>query len=503
MMNTIIGYLKDTAYRFPNKIAFRDKQKCITFTELDKRSRSLACAINQKLDGAVRQPVGVYLPKGVDCIVAFMAVLYSGNYYTPLDPSMPKARVKKIINILKPAILITDDSNQQNIPLDNAILVDDLESHAIDDVLLDEITNSVIDTDILYVMFTSGSTGDPKGVIISHRSVIDYVEWLSDTFSFDETTIFGNQAPFFFDNSVLDIYSTIKNGGETVIIPEEMFLSGGRLCVFVTESRINTIFWVPSAMTLVANSGALEKHSMKQLTKILFAGEVMPTKQLNIWRRFVPDALYANLYGPTEIAVDCMYYIVNREFNDDESLPIGGACKNTGIFVLNEEKELISKGEIGELCVRGSCLAHGYYGDSTKTQEMFIQNPLNDKYAEKIYCTGDLVRYNERGELLYVGRKDTQIKHRGYRIELGEIETAAASAQEVERCCAIYHKDNQQIVIFVTPDNINKKELYAYLKSLLPNYMLPGLILTEATMPLNQNGKIDRLALAQRLQKEE
>lgn len=502
MQNTIVNYLKDSADRFPNKVAFRDREKCITFSELNKRARSLAYVINHQLNGLVKQPVGIHLPKGVDCIVAFMAVAYSGNYYTPLDTSMPKARLEKIMDVLNPVVTITNNANKNSVSFSQMILMDENRLDDKYDRMINDITNSVIDTDILYVMFTSGSTGDPKGVIISHRAVIDYIDWLSDTFGFNESTVFGNQAPFYFDNSILDIYSTIKNGCETVIIPDEMFLSGRRLCTFVNDSKINTIFWVPSAMALVANTDALEKAPMERLTKILFAGEVMPTKQLNIWRRFIPDALYANLYGPTEIAVDCTYYIVDREFDDGESLPIGVACKNTGILVLNEKNELVSNGETGELCVRGSCLAFGYYGNCTKTQNVFVQNPLNDKYPEKIYRTGDLARYNERGELLYVGRKDSQIKHRGYRIELGEIETAASSAREIEQCCAVYDNENKRIVIFATPEDIDKKTLYAHLKSLLPNYMLPGLIISEKTMPLNQNGKIDRLALTNRLEEE-
>lgn len=225
----------------------------------------------------------------------------------------------------------------------------------------------------------------------------------------------------------------------------------------------------------------------------------MPAKLLNKWRKMVPDAVYANLYGPTEIAVDCTYYIVDREFEETENIPIGIACKNTDILVLNDQDNLVSAGEIGELCVRGSCIAYGYYGNSIKTEEVFVQNPLNDKYPEKIYRTGDLVKYNKRGELLFIGRKDFQIKHRGYRIELGEIETAVFSAPNVENCCAIYDEENKKIVIFVVPETLNKKVVYAHLKRLLPQYMLPGIIMTEKALPLNSNGKIDRPILKSRL----
>lgn len=499
MINTVVRYLQRTAVRFPNKIAFRDERECVTFAELDRRAHSLACIIHQKLNGRIKQPVGIYLPKGISCVTAFIGVAYSGNYYTPLDTATPKERLEKITGVLAPALIITDSNHQEDVSAYSSVLINQLEQAPPENGILCGILDTVIDTDILYVMFTSGSTGAPKGVIVTHRAVIDYMDWLTDTFAFDENTVFGNQAPFYFDNSVLDIYSTLANGCETIIIPEEKFLSGMRLCTFLKDEGVNTIFWVPSAMALAANSGALEKVPLGQLKKVLFAGEVMPVRLLNIWRKHIPDALYANLYGPTEIAVDCTCYIVDREFDDTENLPIGMACRNTGILVLNEKNEPAVMGEIGELCVRGSCLAHGYYGDPVRTQTAFVQNPLNDKYPEKIYRTGDLVQYNDRGELLFIGRKDHQIKHRGYRIELGEIETAASSAPGVKSCCAIYDDERKRIVIYAAPEALDKKALYAHLKHLLPQYMLPGLIMVEKALPLNKNGKIDRQVLKGRL----
>lgn len=503
MLNNVTQYLRQSAATYAGKTAFRDARRSLTFAGLNEQSRLLACSINAALGGRIKQPVGVFLPKNTDCVIAFFAAAYSGNFYTPLDISMPKSRLVSIAEILHPAVIITDADRIEAVAetFPDAVLVN-IENVGIelaDNILLENIQRAIIDTDPLYTMFTSGSTGIPKGVVISHRAVIDYTEWLSETFSFSEKTIFGNQAPFYFDNSVLDIYSTVKNGCETVIIPEEMFLLPKRLCHYLDENGINTIFWVPSALVLVANSGVLGAVCPNGLEKVLFCGEVMPTKQLNIWKQALPSAMYANLYGPTEITDVCTYYIVDREFRDDESLPIGFPCRNIDILVLNENNEAVSGDELGELCVRGTCLAHGYYGNADKTSSAFTQNPLNDKYPEKIYRTGDLVRYNEMGELLFAGRKDYQIKHMGHRIELGEIETAAGEQAAVERSCALYDAEKQTIVLFVAPENVDKMKLYAHLKTCLPRYMLPALIITEKELPLNPNGKIDRVKLKEKL----
>ncbi len=300
----------------------------------------------------------------------------------------------------------------------------------------------IIDTDVLYVLFTSGSTGTPKGVIICHRSVIDYIEWASETFLFGHESVFGNQAPFYFDNSVLDIYSTIRNGSKMHIIPESYFAFPARLLEHIAEKEINTIFWVPTVL----------------------------------------------------VTVDCTYYIVDREIRDTEPVPIGRPCRNSDILVLNENNEMVKGDEKGELCVRGSSLALGYYGNPEKTEAAFVQNPLNKLYPEKIYRTGDLVHYNERGEIIYDGRNDSQVKHSGHRIELGEIETAVSSIPGIlMNACLHDRKDNQLILFFV--GDAEEQEIKKALTGLLPRYMIPNQIIALKEMPLNMNGKIDRQKL--------
>lgn len=500
MKTNVIEYLIETAQKYPNKVAFVDEKRQITFGELDREAKKIAAAILRVCGPIKNRPIVVYMEKSVDCIVSFLGAVYSGNFYSPIDLKMPQERIKRILDILEPEFVICGakkleafEQTDRQLSLEQ-ILADTTVPEAVDSF------HQVLDTDPVYVLFTSGSTGQPKGVVISHKGVIDYTEWLEETFHFSSETVFGNQAPFYFDNSILDIYSTLKNGAEMVIIPERLFLFPSSLVEYINAQKINTLFWVPSALIGVANSGVLDTTDLSLLQKVLFCGEVMPNKQLNVWRKRYPDILYANLYGPTEITDVCTYYIVDRQFADSDPLPIGIPCKNTGILVLNEADQAVQGSETGELCVRGSCLSSGYYNNKEKSDAAFVQNPLNSMYRDIIYRTGDLVKYNESGEIIYLGRKDFQIKYQGYRIELGEIEAAAYGIPQMKQCCAVYDTDHQRIVLYcVLNASVLEREIFAFLKEKIPGYMLPKRIVIRETLPLNANGKIDRLALKKEL----
>ena len=354
----------------------------------------------------------------------------------------------------------------------------------------------IIDTDLLYVLFTSGSTGIPKGVSITHRGVIDCMDWFVETFGICHFDSLGSQAPFYFDASVPDIFLNLKAGSTLYLIPKELFAQPVRLLDFLRRKQINTIIWVPSALIAISKLKAFRSVDLTGILKrVIFCGEVMPCKQLNAWRQYLPDVIYANLYGPTEAIYACTYYIINRNFEDSENLPIGFPMKNTQILVLDDMDNLVNEpGTIGELCVRGTGISTGYYNNLEKTREMFVQNPLNQAYEEKIYRTGDLVEYNKYGELIYLSRKDFQVKHLGHRIELGEIETAVSSLSDITRCCCLYDEKHGRITLFLDKD-IVKEELYLQLKNLIPDYMVPGKVVYLENLPLNANGKIDRLKL--------
>ncbi len=495
MKTNILEYLENTVKTYPNKTAIIDEKGNISFKCLQKQSKNIASYLqSNNIDKNL--PIGVFLPKSIEAIKSFLGIVYNGDFYVPLDIKNPISRVEAIIKKLEIKYVITN--------INSAKLLKDLNLN-IEIILLDNIEiekevefnfinyNLSIDTNPAYIINTSGSTGAPKGVVVSHKSIIDYIDWAIDTFKIDSSFKIGNQAPFIFDNSVLDIYLMLSTGATLNLIPENLFMFPVKLVDYLEKESINFIFWVPSIMANIVTLDLLKNRNL-ELRFVSFAGEVMPTKIMNYWKNYIPNALFVNLYGPTEITVDCTYFIVNRDFKDDEPLPIGFACKNTDILVLDDEDKLIiEENQIGELCVRGSSLALGYYNDTEKTALAFTQNPLNKAYPEKIYRTGDIVYYNEKGELIYKGRKDFQIKHMGYRIELGEIETAILAINGVDNACVLYDNENKNIVlIYESTIKNTQRDILLELHSKLPKYMLPTKFILLEAMPLNINGKIDR-----------
>lgn len=492
----VTDYLDNIVNQYPKKKAFCDESREETFAEVKSEAERIASSIIEKK--VFKKPIAIFMDKRVECINAFIGVTYSGNFYTVLDTKMPLVRIQKILHVLMPEIIITDyehyDAAKQFCDVNNILLYEDMMKNGIDSQMLEKTKQKIIETDVLYVLFTSGSTGEPKGVVISHKAVIAYVEWGTVAFEIDSETIFGNQTPFYFVMSGFDIYQTLRNGCTMYIIPKNMFSFPMVLLEYLNKKRINTLYWVPSVLCLVANFRALPVLHLDCLKTVMFGGEVMPTKQLNMWRKEYPNVSFINMYGPTELTDVCTFYIVDREFKDSETLPIGKASDHMHVLLLDKDDKEVEYGEVGELCGRGPSLAYGYYNNSEKTKETFVQNPLNDVYPELIYRTGDLVQYNDRGELIYLCRKDFQIKHLGHRIELGEIETAISALDGIDRNCCLYDTEKSKIVMFYT-GTLQEELIDKELKLLLPEYMLPNKKIKLDEMPLNINGKIDRLKL--------
>ncbi|MCM1261270.1 MAG: amino acid adenylation domain-containing protein [Butyrivibrio sp.] len=497
MYNNVLKYLNNIVKEKPDKTAFSDGNQSLSFKEVYDLSRSIGSFLHNK--GIYKKPIVVFMRKSPQEVAAFFGVVTGGNFYVPIDEEMPSGRIQLILdNVCSPLVICDKDTVEiaGNFDLKGgaAISYDEMVKTEIDDAALETIYRKAIDTDPIYIVFTSGSTGIPKGVAACHRSVIDYIEQLSEVLEFNEDTVFGNQAPLYFDACLKELYPTLKFGATTYLIPRNLFSRPIALMEYLNTYKINTICWVVSALTLVSAFDTFSTVKPEYLHTVAFGSEVFPIKQLKIWRNVLPDAAFTNLYGPTEGTGMCCYYKVERELADDEAVPIGQPFPNREILLLKEDGQPAADKEEGEICIRGTSLTLGYYNDAARTSEAFVQNPLNAAYPELIYKTGDIGRMNENGELVFVSRKDYQIKHMGHRIELGEIEVNAAMVKGVRMTACIYDEKKSKIVLYFVGER-SEKELTVELKLKLPRYMLPNRTIKVEELPFTANGKIDRVTL--------
>lgn len=508
MITNILTYLSHSAQQWPDKIAIADDKNALTFALWNDYSCRIGTAIAQATDNTIRKPVLVFVDRRIEGLVGFMGAVQSGNFYVPIDCKMPHERVKLIVDVCNPiaAITVTDSDNKILDQIDFKgcrFQYDEVINHEFDERLLSEIRSQIIDLDPVYSIFTSGSTGVPKGVVISHRGMIDLAEWLVNTFDFNENDALGNQTPFYFDGSVKDICICMKCGATLNVIGKKYFTFTKQLMPLLNERHITAILWATSAIVLVGNSDILSVALPEHLRLVTFAGEAMPAKQLRTWQEKLPNVRFVNLYGPTEITVDCTYFDVTRQYADDEYIPIGKACRNMQVLVLKDDNTEAAVGEVGELCVRGSGVALGYYGNRSKTDEVFVQNPLNPLFNDIIYRTGDLVKPEVDGNLVFVSRKDFQVKHKGNRIELGEIEVAVNAIEGVTNAACIFDQANDKLVLYYTTLDGETMDIINLVKERIPVYMFPEVVNHLMEMPYNLNGKIDRIELKKRYENEQ
>src|SRR5215467_10249637 len=524
MAYTLHQLLIESAARHPDAEAVRLRNEAITYRELETRSNQLAHALIKS--GVVPgDRIGIYLQKSPAAIVSIFGVLKTGACYVPVDANAPGPRLLEIAHQCEFRALITSctlseklrSTSTQKWPMSAVFFVDDLADLAglapagfsfADALPSQSVTPpsvKVISHDLAYILFTSGSTGIPKGVMLSHLNALTFVNWAFDTFGITAQDRLSNHAPFNFDLSVLDIFVAVKAGAAISLVPEGLSVFPVQLSAFIQDQRITVWYSVPMVLRLLESRGKLEQRDLSALRWVLFAGEVFPTKHLRALMQKLPHPRYANLYGPTETNV-CAYYEVEPIAPEQSApIPIGKACANTDLIAIDANgRKITGPGKEGLLYARGSTVMQGYYGRPKESAACFVRNPFAAGREENLYCTGDWVTIDEKGNYLFVGRKDHMIKTRGYRVELGEIEAVMVAHPAVDEAVALPIPDEaignsiQAVVTLADHLTLDTTALKQHCAEKLPAYMVPEKIEFRNSLPRTDNGKIDR----QRLQRE-
>lgn len=491
-------YFCRSAERFPDKVAVTCGSESNTYRELDEFSSAFARELQSR--GVER---GAYVPffmaKSVRSMQAVLSILKADCAYVPVDAGSPRERLLSILDSTDASLVVVDDESG---PLLESLGIDvpTINIQAFQPAETEALEGRNIDIDVAYVLFTSGSTGTPKGVMIPHRAIIDYIDWCVETFAITDQDHVSNHAPLYFDNSTFDIWTAFASGATLHLVPEALNEGVPRLVKWIREHEITVFFCVPSVLTLMAMSRRVKVDSFPKLREVIFAGEVVQVDTLATWMELFPDKRFTNMYGPTEITVDCSYQRVLAA--PDAPVPIGIPRRNMELFVRAEDGSLSqAPGAEGELLVRGTSVAYGYLGDTERTAAAFIQNPLHDAYPDRLYCTGDLVRINEAGEYMFVGRADSQIKYLGHRIELGEIQACLVAMEQVAEGVVVFHRGEsiaeQAIGALVSvADGVDSEDVRAWLTENLPAYMVPSRVMVwEDAFPRTPNGKYDHRAI--------
>jgi amino acid adenylation domain-containing protein len=515
-MNTILDVLEETCKKFEDKIAVKDPERSLKWGEFLIKSKNAGRRLAAfDLERKTGYPIALLGDKSVSLLVAMTGVIYAGGFYIVINPEQPSNRISKILEVSKPEILVCerkykkklDESGYNGKVLELETLTelnnDYYLSSTYDDSklsacqLANQDTMSIIRKKLdrespLYGIFTSGSTGTPKCVLVSHGAVIDFIGHFSKIFAFEENDVIASQAPFDFDVSIKDIFTAFFTGASLLLIPREYFSTPKTLMDYICDNGVTSLTWAVSALCIISGFNCFSYRIPDRLRRIMFSGEVMPMKQLNIWMDNISNARFVNLYGPSEITCNCTYYEIKRRFDNDEKLPLGQAFPGRKVFLLDKDgREIKGKNEIGEIAVSGESLAKGYYNNPNETEKHFVN--LN---GQRTYLTGDLALIGEDKELYFAGRKDFQIKHMGHRIELEEIERSIDKIEGVERCLCTFDQKKNRIYAYYK-GIIDKKMLHQKLKADLPLYMVPNRFFHIKEFILNKNGKADRKRLSE------
>lgn len=500
-------YFTESANRFADKVAVSCEGKTISYRHLDEHTNALARALIA--EGAKRGDlIGFYMSKSIDAIKSILSILKADCAYIPIDINSPEQRFSSILQASNASIILVDDESElrlkelassKDINL-NQLRVVNVSSFK--PVNIRPLKAKNISIDLAYVLFTSGSTGIPKGVMIPHKAIIDYIDWCAETYTLTSEDIISNHAPLYFDNSTFDLYTAFKVGATLHLVHDSLNAVIPKLVSWIKTREISVFFCVPSVLTMLLKSRRLKPDSMKSVRHLICAGEVLPAKTLTAWMETYPHIQFTNMYGPTEITVDCSYYVIGRKPEDEKTIPIGKARANMELFVRTSDGIITQKaGTQGELLVRGTSVAYGYLGDSVKTQAAFIQNPQHNLFHDPLYCTGDLVEKTDDDNFLFLGRADDQIKYLGYRIELGEIEASLNALSEVDEAVVVFNRceDESERAIgaqVMLKSDVIMSDVIDALRNKLPSYMVPTVFsLSDGEFARTANGKYDRKAI--------
>ena len=516
----------------PDATAVVFGNETISYGQLDRLSNQLAHTL---LDAGCKKGdrVCILMPKSPAAIVSMIGILKAGCLHVPIDTGSPAARIRQILDSCQNrwvlaagpvAPLLNDLCSDDRVR--EAIAVGWLESSApamenvrpafsradLEVAPSSSLPQHSTSEDGSHILFTSGSTGVPKGVVITHSNVIAFVAWALKHFKIDHTDRFSGHTPFHFDLSTFDIFGTLTAGAQLHLVPPEIALLPPKLAEFIRKSELTQWFSVPSVLNYLAKFNALQHNDFPSLRRVLWCGEVLPTPALIYWMERLPNVRFTNLYGPTEATIASSYYDVTERPTDPKAaIPIGKACDGEELLVLHEELRPVPAREIGDLYIAGAGLSPGYWRDPDKTAGAFLRDSRNGNSHGRLYRTGDLAWQDEQGLIYFVGRADTQIKVRGYRIELGEIETALNSFSRLQECAVVANQTESFggwmiCCAYVARGglDVSPNDLREHLKKLVPNYMLPVRWMSYDVLPKNANGKIDRPCLKDRfLQAEE
>ena len=509
-------YLDHSAQKYPSFAAVNDDRRELSYDDLSRFSNQLAHGL-LSLGVNPQDRVAICMKRSTYCIGAMLGTLKADAIYVPVSSRSPEKRFAGIVRDCMPKVYICDKSTVDKVErlrdeLGYEIQVVVLSegdvggTHAIGlgDVLNRDDSIPVYRNgrdDIAYILYTSGSTGSPKGVMVSHLNVISYIEWAVEEFEITSKDNILGTAPFSFDMSTFDIYATLKTGAGLYVAPEEYLLFPAKLMSFIEKHEVTLWKGISSLLMYLARTGALEKKRIPTLQRILFGGESLPTKHLINWMLTYPDKSFYNVYGPTEATgISTCYPVREIPKHHEEAIPIGYPSKDTEVVLIDQNNAHVEAGEVGELCIKGAGLSRGYWEDEQKSKCVFVVNPLTNSPGDIVFKTGDLATVGEDGALIYLGRKDDQVKVMGYRIELGEVENAIISINGVHDASVILADDEysgvQEIVAFLEVEKgIRISDISRQLKASIPYYMQPKKLLKLPCIFRTERGKKSKAAL--------